>query len=368
MTLTVRLLRFFLRILVNCLYDIQVIGAENVPKTGGCLLASNHLSYADPFIFAAACPRVIRFLAWRELFKIKAFAWFSHQMRSIPISDDDSRRQLVASLHLGSMALENGECLGLFAEGSISRIAQVMGFRKGLEHMVKGPRAPIIPVHIDGVWGSVLSYEGRKFFWKWPRITRIPVTVSFGKSLPAGTPATRVREAVLELATNAFRLRLKNQKDAGVGLAAIALQEALALTSSDIVQLAPSNEFGPSVPLWIKRAKATTELTPTLDAHTLIVKGRFALTTKTMTAALTVPVFRIYVRPELFGIALANVPNVQKGTSFQIGTKMGSVGRPLPGVAARIENGFLYIKGPTTDWIATQQRAEIDAEGFVTLM
>src|SRR5262249_6639076 len=67
---------------------------------------------------------------------------------------------------------------------------------------------PVIPVHLDSVWGSIFSFEGGKFFWKWPKRIPYPVTVSFGA--PLRQPSThQVRQAILELGSEAAERRVR---------------------------------------------------------------------------------------------------------------------------------------------------------------
>jgi acyl-[acyl-carrier-protein]-phospholipid O-acyltransferase/long-chain-fatty-acid--[acyl-carrier-protein] ligase len=73
-----------------------------------------------------------------------------------------------------------------------------------MERIVKGVDAPIIPVSLDGVWGSIFSFERGRFMWKLPRAIPYPVTVSFGKPMPATSTPFEVRRAVQELQTDAY--------------------------------------------------------------------------------------------------------------------------------------------------------------------
>jgi len=72
---------------------------------------------------------------------------------------------------------------------------------------MKGVDAPIVPVNLDGVWGSIFSFERGRFLWKLPRTIPYPVTVSFGKPLPATATPFEVRRAVQELQTEAYSHR-----------------------------------------------------------------------------------------------------------------------------------------------------------------
>lgn len=194
--------REVIRVIVHLFYRLTVIGEEKVPDSGPVLFVSNHVSYADPVLLSAATQKQVRFLMWRPIYNWWPMAWFFRLMRMIPISATDSPRQMARSLQDARQALDQGERIGLFPEGEISRDGQLKEFRKGLEFLTKNSRVPIVPVNIDGMWGSIFSYERGRAFWKWPRRIPYPVTVHFGAPLPPETPSEVVREAVLSLVTN----------------------------------------------------------------------------------------------------------------------------------------------------------------------
>ncbi len=202
--------RMILRILVHLFYRMEIMGAENRPTSGAVLFVSNHLSYSDPVLISACARRSIRFLMWRELHDNPLFEWFFKAMGAIPIASSDTRRQLVASLGEARRSLERGEHIGLFAEGEISRIGQLLPFRKGLQSIAKDLPLSIIPVHLDGLWGSIFSYERGCFFRKTPRQIPYRVRVSFGKSMPSSSTIHEVRQAVMDLGEQAFEQRVKN--------------------------------------------------------------------------------------------------------------------------------------------------------------
>ena len=100
---------------------------------------------------------------------------------------------MLHSLREATNAIKNGEVVCIFAEGQITRIGQLLPFRRGMERIMKGVDAPIVPVNLDGVWGSIFSFERGRFLWKLPRSIPYPVTVSFGKPMPP--TATPLRSA-----------------------------------------------------------------------------------------------------------------------------------------------------------------------------
>jgi len=128
-------------------------------------------------------------------------------VKAIPISSDQHPREMLHSLKTASDALKNDEIVCIFAEGQITRTGQLLPFRHGLERIMKGVDVPIIPVNLDGVWGSIFSFERGRFLWKLPKRIPYRVTVSFGKPMPPTSTASEVRTQVQELQTIAFEAR-----------------------------------------------------------------------------------------------------------------------------------------------------------------
>jgi len=203
------LLRFIIWLLTHTIYKIKVVGEENIPKEGGALLVCNHVSYVDWALILTTLQRNIRFVTDRQFMNLKLIKPFLKLAKAIPVSEHDGPKKLVKSLNLAKQALKEGELVCLFAEGRLTRTGNILQFRKGLEHIVKGTNCPIIPVHLDRIWGSIFSYERGKYFFKIPKIIPYPVTVSYGKPLPSDSTAFEVRNKVMELGSEAFKYRIK---------------------------------------------------------------------------------------------------------------------------------------------------------------
>jgi acyl-[acyl-carrier-protein]-phospholipid O-acyltransferase/long-chain-fatty-acid--[acyl-carrier-protein] ligase len=198
------LLRLLLWIATHTLYRIHTRGAENVPARGGAMLCPNHSSMVDGVLLIASTDRPIRFLMFKGSYEHWLVKPFAKIMGVIPIASNQGPRELIHSLRAATEALKNGELLCIFPEGQMTRIGQMLPFRRGLERIMKGVEAPIIPVHIDGVWGSIFSFAGGKFLWKFPRKIPYPVHVTFGAPLSGNTGAQEVRRQVQELGVDAF--------------------------------------------------------------------------------------------------------------------------------------------------------------------
>lgn len=194
-------------LLTHTVYTTKVVGHEHVPSSGGALLVCNHASFVDPSLLLGATERPIRFLMFRPIYNAPVVGWFARAMRAIPVSARDNSEAVAASLKEAQDLLRAGELVCIFAEGSITRTGQLLPFRKGFERIMEGLDCPIIPVHIDRIWGSIFSFRDGKFLWKLPKELPYPVTLSFGPPLPAHSRTYEVREAVQLLASEAFRMR-----------------------------------------------------------------------------------------------------------------------------------------------------------------
>ena len=163
-------------------------------------------------LLIAATDRPIRFLMFKGVYDSFLIKPFAKMLKIIPIASDQGPREMIHSLREASEALRNGEVVCIFPEGEITRIGQMLPFRRGFERIIKGIDAPIVPVNLDGIWGSIFSFSGGHFLWKWPRRIPYPVRITFGKQLPSTATATDVRQAVQQLGVDAFQRRRRYMK------------------------------------------------------------------------------------------------------------------------------------------------------------
>ena len=204
-----RLILFFL---TRTVYRVHVIGRDNFPEKTGALLVSNHMSFVDAMLLVAATDRPIRFMMFRGIYDHPIVKPFAKMVKAIPISGELHPREMLHALHTAAAALRHDEIVCIFAEGQITRTGQMLPFRRGLERIMKDVHVPIIPVNLDGVWGSIFSFERGRFLWKVPHNIPYFVTVSFGKPMPPTSTAIEVRAAVQELQAVAFEARKSRMK------------------------------------------------------------------------------------------------------------------------------------------------------------
>ena len=203
------LLRLLLWMLTHSIYRIKVVGRDNIRERGGALFVCNHVSFVDALLVQAATDRPLRCIMFKDIYEHPIVKPFAKIARHIPISSQQRPREMIQSLRIASDAIKNGEIIVIFAEGQITRIGQMLPFRRGFERIMKDVDAPIVPVCLDNVWGSIFSFEKGRFLWKVPRYFPYPVTVSFGKPLPHTATPFEVRQAVQDLNADAWNTRRK---------------------------------------------------------------------------------------------------------------------------------------------------------------
>ena len=199
-------------LLTNTIYRLKVIGRDHVPLQGGALLVPNHVSFIDGLLLLASVDRPIRFLVDQDYYNYPILNCVARIMGAIPISSSGTTREILQALREAGRRLDEGDLVCIFPEGQITRTGGLLPFRAGFERVLKGRETPIIPVHLDRVWGSIFSFVGGRFLTKLPEQIPFPVTVSFGAPLPAQTPASEVRGIVQELSEAAWQARKPSRR------------------------------------------------------------------------------------------------------------------------------------------------------------
>lgn len=199
--------RVLFGVVLRTVYRVRVHGLENLPRTGGVVLAPNHVTWVDGFILSYFIPRDIRFVAFAGNIERGFGKWISELFGTIPINNTDGPKALVKSLQFAKAALRDGDCVCIFAEGTLTRTGQVQPFQRGLIKIIDGVDVPVVPMYLDGLWGSIFSYRDGRFFRKWPRMWPYPVDIHIGSPIRNVTDIVTVRDAVDDLAVAAARIR-----------------------------------------------------------------------------------------------------------------------------------------------------------------
>jgi len=203
-------IRFLVWLASHTVYRLRVHGIENLPEKGGALIVANHVSWLDGMFLLIASSRPIRMIAYAPYVNKWGVRSLARMFGVIPIEAGGNRgKAILRSLKAAREAVEAGEVVCIFAEGAITRTGQLQPFQRGMMRVVEGTDAPVIPVFLDELWGSVFSYHGGRFFWKRPRRWPYPVTITFGTPLQDPDDIDEVREAVQSLGVES----VENRKD-----------------------------------------------------------------------------------------------------------------------------------------------------------
>jgi long-chain acyl-CoA synthetase len=150
---------------------LRVRGRERVPETGPFILASNHASYLDAFVIAAALPHRfltrLYYVGFQTFFQHPVLDWYARNVRVIAIDLD---AYLARALQMAAHVLREGRGLCVFPEGARSIDGTVKPFKKGTGILALGVKVPLVPVHLGGTFDVWPRGE------RWPRPARIRVT------------------------------------------------------------------------------------------------------------------------------------------------------------------------------------------------
>lgn len=193
-----RFARLVCQTVAGAFFRKQIVGQKHVPVRGPALLVANHVTFLDGFLIGACLPRMVRFLVWKPYFTIQPLEWVFRRIRAIPVGTDDLSEVLDA-IRSARKALQEGHTVCIFAEGSITRTGELLPFKRGLEKIVEGLDVPIVPLHLDGLWGSPFSLAGGRIAAKMATRLRAPATISFGAWMPPASTADQVRQAIQDL-------------------------------------------------------------------------------------------------------------------------------------------------------------------------
>lgn len=185
--------------LLRAVWRPDVQGLENVPRTGGVILASNHLSFVDSVVIPSVVPRKVVFLAKSEYFTGTGLsgavqrAWFE-ALGMLPVDRADTRSAL-ESLDVALDVLRRGEAFGIYPEGTRSRDGRLYRGRTGAAHLALTAGVPVVPVGLRGT--ERIQPIGSSL----PRIVK--VHVRFGAPIQAqgrydGVPLGRARRLLTD--------------------------------------------------------------------------------------------------------------------------------------------------------------------------
>src|SRR6266581_716630 len=191
------------RPLVRCFYRVTALGLENLPR-GGFLLVPNHITWVDALVLQFACPRQIRYVIDQAYYHRPILHPILRVIGCIPINIRHSH----AAVRAAAEKIAAGEIVCVFPEGQLERTGTLLRLQRGYELIARHANAQVVPVWLDQLWGSIFSFQGGRFFTKFPKRIPYPVTIAFGKALESkAADVATVREELLKLGESCFSRR-----------------------------------------------------------------------------------------------------------------------------------------------------------------
>ncbi len=153
--------RFVCWCFCHLLYDMEVQGEEKIPETGPVILCMNHISFVDWLMVMAVSNRPVRFIIDHLFYYVPTGPFWFKQASLIPIATKKENPEILEKAYADiAHGLQTGHILGLFPEGFISRNGQMRRFQPGVNRILKHDPTPVIPIALEGLWGSFFSFSG----------------------------------------------------------------------------------------------------------------------------------------------------------------------------------------------------------------
>lgn len=198
------LMRFLSWILVRTLYRLQLHGIEkHIPDEGPALIVCNHVSFMDALILSASIPRPVRFVMYYKIFNVPVMRWIFRTGKAIPIAgakeDPEVMRRAFEEI---DAALADGQLVGIFPEGALTRDGEIAAFKSGIERVLKRRPVPVVPMALKHMWTSMWSKrDGRMRQMRVPRRFRARIEVM----ADAAVDGREANAALLEAKVRALR-------------------------------------------------------------------------------------------------------------------------------------------------------------------
>lgn len=187
--------------LAHVIYRLRIAGNHQIPKTGPAVLVCNHVTFVDWLILSAATQRPIRFVMHYEFLRIPLTGKLFRDAKVIPIAGaKENAEVLEAAFATIARELAEGELVCIFPEGRLTRDGKLSPFRRGIERIIESSPVTVIPMALQGLWGSWFSRSGNvperhRFGHLWQ-----PISLTVGEPMaPDAVDVDRIEKAIVAL-------------------------------------------------------------------------------------------------------------------------------------------------------------------------
>ncbi|MFG0720956.1 MFS transporter [Pseudomonas sp. GLN_6] len=169
-------MRFMIWLLSHSMYRVEHKGLEAIPDEGAAVLVCNHVSFVDALLIGGAVRRPVRFVMYYKIYNLPVLNFIFRTAGTVPIAGRNEDLLIYdAAFNKIAEYLRNGEVVCIFPEGKLTTDGELNEFKNGIERIVVENPVPVIPMALQGLWGSFFSRDPHKGFFKrlWSRITLV---------------------------------------------------------------------------------------------------------------------------------------------------------------------------------------------------
>ena len=160
-------MRFLVWLLTHSMYRVDHRNLEAIPDEGPVVLVCNHVSFVDALLIGGAVRRPVRFVMYYKIYQLPVLNFIFRTAGTVPIA---SRHEdlLVYDAAFKKIAeyLRNGEVVCIFPEGKLTGDGELNEFKSGIERILEENPVPVIPMALQGLWGSFFSRDPAKGFFR----------------------------------------------------------------------------------------------------------------------------------------------------------------------------------------------------------
>ncbi|MGV8920112.1 MAG: MFS transporter [Pseudomonas sp.] len=186
-------MRFMIWLLSHSMYRVEHRNLELIPDEGPALLVCNHVSFVDALLIAGSVRRPIRFVMYYKIFNLPVLNFIFRTAGAIPIAGrGEDLRVYDQAFKKIAESLNDGELVCIFPEGKLTTDGEMNEFKGGVTRILEETPVPVIPLALQGLWGSFFSRDPNKGFLRrlWSRITLVAgPAVNADAAHPAGLQA-----------------------------------------------------------------------------------------------------------------------------------------------------------------------------------
>lgn len=177
-------MRFIVWLLIHSVYHVRAKGLDNIPEEGAAVLVCNHVSYVDALIIAGCIRRPVRFVMYYKIYNIPVLHFVFKTAKTISIAGKYENKDLLNKAFDDiDEALSDGDLVCLFPEGKLTANGEMITFRDGVEKILQRRPVPVVPMALQGLWGSAFSRQRSNIFYRLFKGFKSSIGLAVGNSV-----------------------------------------------------------------------------------------------------------------------------------------------------------------------------------------